>query len=52
MILLQVSVERIKNLIPILEKEMEKNPSGYIDIRIISNEDPLPVPSWSEDIHC
>lgn len=52
MITFQISNEKIKEIIPILQKEMEKNSDGYINITLESEDHPIPTPCWTEEIDC
>jgi len=52
MITLQLDVKTIKMLIPILQKEIEKNPDRFIDIEIKSTIESIPSISWSSDVDC
>jgi hypothetical protein len=50
MIVIQVETKTLRPIILLLEKEMERNPDGYVNLRIKSSNYPIPTPSWNDEI--
>ena len=54
MIQIQLDSKHIKQLLPIFEKEVAKNPDGYINIQLgsVPKDNFFPGYFWSEDVDC